>query len=251
MPKDSRTSQPTISAFFQATPHHPYEESVKRRHIASSPIDLTISDDEQGPSKKLKGSGGARFSAPNIIPSSSAHGGVAPAFLPGERWRFLPGPPDTSGSTSKDNRSAAEKEAARRVHEAFKERLLPKNSLFRQDTPTEDDTVSVSEDAGESSVEDSDDAFTKLTEMFSNKFKKAKGKAKATTTKRQKSDVKMGPSGEAYTPLELQVTYFLDSFLNCLISLPPRFYSSRPITKGHCLWSKWGTSTSFLGMTRR
>jgi DNA mismatch repair protein MSH3 len=54
------------------------------------------------------------------------------------------------------------------------------------------------------SEEDScDGAFQKLTEIF---LHKSKGKSKATASpKRTRRHAEIGPSGQAYTPLELQV----------------------------------------------
>lgn len=57
----------------------------------------------------------------------------------------------------------------------------------------------------ENTGDESDAEFSQLLSHFSNSNAKGKGKASAQKRATKASKVEIGPSGEAYTPLELQV----------------------------------------------
>jgi DNA mismatch repair protein MSH3 len=100
-------------------------------------------------------------------------------------------------------RTTSEKER----HEAFKRKLLQDNNRFlKAESST---TVQMNQDAmevDESMASSEEESFNKLSEMFSHKDK-GKGKAGGKApVKSPKKHVELGPSGQSYTPLELQVS---------------------------------------------
>lgn len=185
----SMTSQSTLSNFFQ---RHTSEKTPKKR--PASPIDLTVSDDDGSVQRKK------------------------PRTNTGEGTSNLRTTEDWSFSPDKPRKMASPTPAQRQRREKFKMKLLQDNgsSLWRssQAPQTEPDPMDVQEENSLVSEEDScDGAFQKLTEIFSHK---SKGKSKATASpKRTKRHVEIGPSGQAYTPLELQVgaSQYFDWFL--------------------------------------
>ena len=176
-------TQPTISTFFQASP-----SATRKRTTSSFPIDLTAdSDDDKLPAVK-------RPRREHTTPSAPAHSAGST-----EDWRFSP---EKSMQTNvKKIRTTSEKER----HEAFKRKLLQDNNRFlKAESST---TVQVNQDAMEVDESSSEEeSFIKLSDMFSHKDKgkgKAGGKA---AVKSPKKHVELGPSGQSYTPLELQVS---------------------------------------------
>ena len=179
-------TQPTISAFFQASP-----SATRKRTTSSFPIDLTAdSDDDKLPAVK-------RPRREHTTPSAPAHS--AGSTNVAEDWRFSP---EKSMQTNvKKIRTTSEKER----HEAFKRKLLQDNNRFlKVESST---TVQVNQDAMEVDESSSEgESFIKLSDMFSHK---GKGKGKAggkAAVKSPKKHVELGPSGQSYTPLELQVS---------------------------------------------
>ena len=179
-------TQPTISAFFQASP-----SATRKRTTSSFPIDLTAdSDDDKLPAVKRPR---RELTTPSAPPHSAGSINVA------EDWRFSP---EKSMQTNvKKIRTTSEKER----HEAFKRKLLQDNNRFlKAESST---TVQVNQDAMEVDESSSEgEIFIKLSDMFSHKDKgkgKAGGKAAVKSPKKR---VELGPSGQSYTPLELQVS---------------------------------------------
>lgn len=167
-----------------------------------------------------------------------------------DKWAFTPHSSSAPEVSSLDRDNPTEEAEKAKRHEAFKKKLLADDSLFKPPRPSESDashtqlaeeeTESIRmriEDKGKSLDEDSrtdpDSAFEELMSAFSHsgsavgkRRAKQKGsagsKSKAegskrtiTATNRQSKKLppKIGPSGEAYTPLELQVRYNLVSFI--------------------------------------
>lgn len=161
-----------------------------------------------------------------------------------EQWAFVPQPSflqstpsvpeDGIGESTSRFDPQKEAEKAKR-HEAFKKKLLTNDNRFKlrpgvlgtADTINPEELaqssrtpVSEGEDAAEDSGDDSDPAFREVMNMFSSSVTtNRKGKKRATTESSQtnqrastsggrrsnKPPPKIGPSGQAYTPLELQV----------------------------------------------
>lgn len=177
--QSSTDKQPRISSFF----HQPSSVQEKRSH--SSTIDLT-SDDEQPPIKKLKVGKGK-----SLV----------------DQWRF-----GGSQTNSVESPIIGEEDVKRKRHEEFKRVLLAENSSFarresQQDMgshPSDDESSRDQEDVYES--EASDEAFKDLRQKFSNKSTKATGKARFRSSAKGKgTSEELGPSGQSYTPSELQV----------------------------------------------
>ncbi|KAF8652763.1 hypothetical protein AX16_004259 [Volvariella volvacea WC 439] len=188
-------NQPRISSFFASTP----SATAKRR--ASSPIDLTNDSDlEEPPAKKSRSELHSTTAAtsPQRDQSSSQKKGASAI----EQWRFAPHSPE---KRSPKTQKQLDVEKSRR--EEFRKRLLMDSEKFARKPPDET-APDTEEEKSESSGDDSDQAWKELSALFSNK-----GKGKATKGRTQppakrgsakKAEV-IGPSGQPYTPLELQV----------------------------------------------
>lgn len=178
--------QPQISSFF--VQHPPAQE--KHPHSKNTTIDLTLEDsevDEQPPIKKLKVEKGN--------------------FLV-DQWRF-----DSTRKPSIDRPIARDEVDKKIRHDEFKRILLAGNSSFARQNHPEDKRVQSSEeeplqgqdDAHESDV--SDEAFKNLREIFSHKSNKAGRKTRLTSSvKGKETSEELGPSGQPYTPAELQAS---------------------------------------------
>jgi DNA mismatch repair protein MSH3 len=183
----TRGTQPTISAFFQTSP------SVTRKRTTSSfPVDLTAdSDDDKLPAIKRPRLAGHEHTTPSAPAHSAGSTNVA------DDWRFSP--EKSMQANVRKIRTTSEKER----HEAFKRKLLQENNRFLK---TESSTVQDAMEVDESVASSEEESFNKLSDMFSHKDK-GKGKAGGkTAVKSPKKHVELGPSGQSYTPLELQVS---------------------------------------------
>ena len=176
--------QPRISSFFA---QHPPVHSLSQ----NTTIDLTLEDpevDQQPAIKKLKVEKGNSLA---------------------DQWRF-----DGTQKPSNETPGAGHSDRDRQTrHEAFKRVLLTGNSSFappkdHQDKGTqssEDESLQDQDDAHESDV--SDEAFKNLRELFSHKSNKVKGKTRLTSSAQGKATTEgLGPSGQPYTPAELQAS---------------------------------------------
>ncbi|GLB35404.1 putative DNA-binding domain of DNA mismatch repair MUTS family protein [Lyophyllum shimeji] len=188
--KPSEQPQPTISSFFL-----PSQKTAASKRAASPPyLDLTgeLSDGEP-PTKKAK------------WPSTS-YGTPEPPVGGMAEWRFTPVSPDKpETSAAPKQRTEAEIAAAKQRREAFKKKLLLENNPFLRNRPVpEPEPMPIEVVDVDSAGEESDQAFKELSEMFSNKAK-GKGKAVSAPPRKAKKPPELGPSGEAYTPLENQI----------------------------------------------
>lgn len=130
------------------------------------------------------------------------------------RWNFTPLSPEKP-LTAKPSAPLSEEQGRqlKSRREQFKKRLLINASppLTGRDpsvelTGIDDQELGLESDSGG----DSDTVFKELTDMFSHNGKgkgKGKGKAAAVPVKRIKKPEIIGPSGQSYTPLELQVSH--------------------------------------------
>ena len=187
----TRGTQPTISAYFQPSP-----SATRKRTASSFPIDLTAdSDDDELPAMKRPRLPGHEHTTPSE-PAQYSAGSTSVA----DDWRFSP--EKLKQANVEKIRTTSEKER----HEAFKRKLLQDNNRLLK---KESSTVQSNQDAmevDESVVSSEEESFNKLSDMFSHKDKgrgKAGGKA---AVKSPKKHVELGPGGQSYTPLELQVS---------------------------------------------
>ena len=139
----------------------------------------------------------------------------------------------------------------RDAHERAKRILLGDENVFSRRTHSTDmtpssdidETVANPDAAPEEDEDEAEKKFSELMEMFSSS--KGKGKGKAVTRKAvppvagpsrsrtQKKVEELGPSGQPYTPFELQVSYIL--VRNSLIPHTVfRFANSKPSTLALC-----------------
>ncbi|KAH9890684.1 muts domain V-domain-containing protein [Cubamyces lactineus] len=203
-------TQPTISSFFS-------QGSQSRR--GHTPIDLTLDSDDDGgppPPKRQRTTTSSFFSPrkPSASPSKAATpkngGGHA------EQWRFDPESPSRAAHLQETSKQ-------REAHEKAKRILLGDENVFSRRTHSTDMTPSsdieeavANPDAAlEEDEDEAEKKFSELMEMFSST--KGKGKGKAVTRKAvppvagpsrsrtQKKVEELGPSGQPYTPFELQV----------------------------------------------
>lgn len=228
-------SQTRISSFFSqpSSSSSPLRKSHSKRAASPIEIDLTVDsgDDDVGTSHILKPAVKKRkLTALPHRPTSSPSHASSSTINTAEQWRFDPSLASPTKQefieTSSFSANSPVKEHApetlalkKQRREAFQKKLLLDNNPFlkRKDVSMSSlgDTLEVDSDAGPgdgetsgNSGDDSDEAFKKLTEMFSNKTQgKAKGKAKAKAPPKAKVVEPLGPSGKSYTPLEKQVIY--------------------------------------------
>ncbi|KAI0373318.1 hypothetical protein BV20DRAFT_1104314 [Pilatotrama ljubarskyi] len=234
----SKGTQPTISSFFSqgstAGPSTPKGKAGSKHKRGSSPIDLTLDSGDEGhtpPPKRQRTTTSTFFSSRR--PATSTSQPASPAVKNGghaEQWRFDPSSPSKP-------RTAHEDDAQKRAHERAKQILLGSGNVFnRRNHSTEADPSSDIEE-GEGGVanppedeeDESEKKFGELMEMFSSSKAKKKGKTTAKRTagppvggssrsKSQKIE-EIGPSGQTYTPFELQAgstSFQLNHLTHCL-----------------------------------
>ncbi|KAF8557342.1 hypothetical protein OG21DRAFT_1505567 [Imleria badia] len=178
--------QPRISSFFaQQPPVHSLSQNTT--------IDLTLEDseaDEQPPIKKLR---------------------VEKGISLAEQWRF-----DSTRKSSNKRPTARDEDNNKKRHEEFKRVLLvgdsslarPKDQQDKGAQSSEDESLQDQDDDHESDV--SDEAFKNLKAIFSHKSNKVKGKTRLKSTAQGKATSEgLGPSGQPYTPAELQSLKFI------------------------------------------
>ncbi len=186
--------QPMISSFFPQ-PSKGTGANSEPLSSSSSPIDLTISDDDEPRAKKQKTT---HKPTPDSSPQRQPQSSHAPAF----RWRYVP--------SQSPEKPPVNPEAKKR-RELFAKHLLADNSSFVDTTEALDGHRLSSDHAdGEtnSSRAESDGEFKQLQELFALKTEQKK-KRKVIQERTSKKQTEVGPSGEPYTALELQVWSFL------------------------------------------
>ncbi|KAH9180266.1 DNA mismatch repair protein MSH3 [Lactarius sanguifluus] len=191
--RESRMRQPVISSFFSqnarnsgsANPSAPLSR-------ATSPIDLTISDGEEPPTKRLKTVHEPALRSPQLQPQSG------PPRSPASQWCYEP-------SQSPEKRHMAPEAKKRR--EQFARRLLVANNPSAESDGQLDVCTTHTQHAqggSDSSEAESEGKFKQLQELFARKTEQ-RTKGKATQDKLSKKQAELGPSDEPYTALELQV----------------------------------------------
>lgn len=189
--------QPVISSFFSQNPKNAGSANPSEPLSRDmSPIDLTISDGEEPPPKKLKTAHEPALRSPQLQPQS-AH-----SRSPASQWRYEP-------SQSPEKRHIGTEAKKRR--EQFARILVANDPSMGADvhldlcsTPAEH-----SQGVSDSSEAESEGKFKQLQELFARKTEQRK-KGKATQDKPSKKQAELGPSGEPYTALELQVNQVLN-----------------------------------------
>ena len=168
----SRSGQPPISSFFSQ------RSATKRRasSTSNSPIDLTLDDsdvEQQPPIKKLK----------------SKH-----PQAPASQWYF-------EGSSREDHAGTSHVRQDKTCPRAELERIL-----LRSDGQQRQGENSSVDESNSQDGNDSDPVFSELRAMFSLKTIKGNRTSRAKLTARKtKAVTEVGPSGETYTPYEVQV----------------------------------------------
>jgi hypothetical protein len=188
--------QPIISSFFSQTVKGAGASS-EPLSSSSLPIDLTISDDEGPPTKKKKMAHGP-------TPNRSSQPQLQSPHTSASRWRYDPSP--------SPEKPPIDPEAKKR-RELFAKQLLVENSTS-VDTAEASDGYGLPGDHADAEQDfsgaESDSKFKQLQELFARKTEQKK-KVKATQERSSKKQTEVGPSGEPYTALELQVWRFSQS----------------------------------------
>lgn len=181
-----------ISSFF-SQPSNGAGAGSEPLSSSSSPIDLTISDDDEHPAKKRKTTHGP--TADSNTQRQRQHQSPHP---PASRWRYVP-------SQSPEKKPVVPEVKKRR--ELFAKQLLADNSAFVDAPgPSDGHGLPSTQADGEptSSGVGSDSEFKQLQELFARKTEQKK-KRNVTQERTSKKQSELGPSGEPYTALELQV----------------------------------------------
>jgi len=186
--------QPMISTFFSQTAKGPQAgASSEPLPSSSSPIDLTVSDDEEPPTKKKK-----MAHKPTLACTTPERQPQNP-HTPASRWRYDP--------TPSPEKRPVDPEAKKR-RELFAKQLLAEDSPLVDLTGASSDGHGLPSDHADgepdSSEAESDSKFKHLQELFARKAEQKK-KGKAVQERPSKKRAELGPSGEPYTALELQV----------------------------------------------
>jgi len=208
--------QPIISSFFSQAVKGPGASSEVLAR-SSSPIDLTISDDEGPPAKKKKLTHGP-------MPDPISHTQLQSPRPSASRWRYDPSP--------SPEKRPLDPEAKKR-RELFAKRLLVENSTSVDTTGVLEGNRPPSDHADaepDSSGPESDSKFKQLQEMFARKTEQKK-KRKATQERSSKKQTEVGPSGEPYTALELQVWGL--SLTDSQAFIVNRWFGSKPSMKAY------------------
>lgn len=196
MKTSSGRCQPTISAFFQSVSPQKSPPTTQKRTTSDFPIDLTVDSDNDN---VLPATKRPRLSVrEDTVPSARPESSVGPTNV-ADDWWFSP--EKSKQGNVQEMRTASERER----HETFKRKLLQDNSRFLRKEPS---TIQMNQDSMEvdkSVASSEEESFNKLSDMFSHKDK---GKVKVggkPAVKSPKEHVELGPSGQSYTPFELQV----------------------------------------------
>ncbi|KAI0781314.1 muts domain V-domain-containing protein [Trametes elegans] len=220
----SAGTQATISSFFSqgsagpSTPGKAKAGSKTKR--GNSPIDLTLDSDEEErepPNKRQRTTTSSFFSPRRPVPISPQLS--SPATKSGghaEQWRFDPSSPQKSPRVRLDLEQ-------RKAHDRAKSILLGGSEVFTSrrcstDVDPSSDVEEIREEwvapPEEEEADDSEKKFEELMELFSNFKGKQKGRGNSkkaglpqagpSRSRSQKSE-EIGPSGQPYTPFELQV----------------------------------------------
>lgn len=200
-------SQANISSYFTPSPKR---KAKVARPRPDSPIDLT--QDDEAPQTKKRKTTSTFFSSPGA--SSSRVVDSSPSVRAStvlQQYRR------DSSSVADSPRNAAKDAIRHKRREKLKRLLLTDNNVFTQgsegDEPEDDDAEALdgSQEVPEEDVPDGSDdkRFEDLMKAFGNPQTKSKGsqskKTSATGKKAGRKAKEIGPSGEAYTPMELQV----------------------------------------------
>ena len=183
--------QPVISSFF-SQPSKGAGTGSEPLSSFGSLIDLTISDDEeQPPAKKQKKEHGPTSESSTQRQPQSLHAPVS-------RWSYVP---------SQSPEKPPVDPEAKKLRELFAKQLLAEKSSLVDTTGAAGGHGLPSDHADgepDSSGAESDGEFKHLQEMFARKTEQKK-KRKSTQERSSKKQTELGPSGEPYTALELQV----------------------------------------------
>ena len=217
------STQATLSSYFsQSTgsgPSTPSRKTSGKGKTGSTPIDLTLdSDDESSspPRKRQRTTSSFFGSKPSTAHSPKAAKQAATSAGHAEQWRFDPASPAKSSRVTDDEKHRSSYERAKKI-------LLGGDNIFNRRNHSDDAPPSfegddlVGDDNGQSEEEGENNAekkFGELMEMFSSAGAKKKGKSSAKKAKppaagssrsRSQKTEEIGPSGQTYTPFELQV----------------------------------------------
>lgn len=217
---NATAGQTVISSYFSQVPSA--QSSPARRHArqrSDSPIDLTQDDGDVPPAKKRKTVGDVVASQTpsrlNAAQTSQRSRGAAVV----EQYRL--------GSQVSSQPRSPDKESERRErHEKAKRILLSGSNILDRSTQQDDDDAQADTDdehvdsadkvtaSAEDVEEDPDAKFENMMALFANSGSRSKSKrgkkqnsVAAGPSRPSKKVQEIGPSGEPYTPLELQVNY--------------------------------------------
>ncbi|KAI0806964.1 muts domain V-domain-containing protein [Fomes fomentarius] len=206
----SSGTQATISSFFSqttsSTPSTPTARG-KTTKRGSTPIDLTIDSDDgeiHPPHKRQKMSSSffeVNKASPKPATQATKHGGHA------EQWRFDPSSPSKAMEVGDSEEQCRAREKAKRILLGGDDVLKRRNRSYEPPA-----AVMQQDDRLPSDEEHTEKKFGELLEMFSSKPSKGKSTAKRTklpvagpSRSRSQKAEEIGPSGQPYTPFELQV----------------------------------------------
>ncbi|KAI8998992.1 muts domain V-domain-containing protein [Trametes punicea] len=215
-------TQATISSFFSqrsaAGTNTPKTKAASKHGRGNSPIDLTLDsdgDEVEPPHKRLRTTTSGFFSPRKPSTSSLLSTPLKISGGHAERWRFHPSSPAQQYDSLRDTKQHEAHERAKRI-------LLGNSNVFSSNAHSADATPNPDIDEDDEDVdaapedeEDADNKFNELMETFASSKIKTKGKsagrkigphvASGSSRSRSQKTEEIGPSGQSYTPFELQV----------------------------------------------
>jgi DNA mismatch repair protein MSH3 len=234
-----RGAQHTISHFFSSG-SAAGGTSGKR---ARSPVDLTLDSDEelQPPAKRVKSkettatqTSATQTSNRELYMSQYIYGSIN----------------DSAGKTSTpDNAAASSQQQARRklIRETLKQTMQPNS----RDVQARSSSVADDAETTQSDGEEQSDRNSPTTSLFK-KFESNLSVNKQVPTKEKKGKT-IGPSGDPYTPLELQVLQFKEQNPGTLLMFEVgyKYWCVEQIHCFHCLMAFSVSTEKMLGLHPR
>jgi DNA mismatch repair protein MSH3 len=191
--KQSGTQQ-SISRFFSS--EKPSASASGKR--ARSPVDLTFDSDDEPAAKRVK-------TLTQATPSAhSEHDGSKPESPLKKKYKFVT--TDDSSPPAPDAETRQKQAERRRI---WKETLKQTNKDSSPPIESQDEVPDLT--GGNTDEEEPEEPVSKLQERFALKMSVAKSNG---ASKSKKKNEEIGPSGQPYTPLELQASHSLHRYLS-------------------------------------
>lgn len=196
----------TISHYFSASPAKVVEpptttETLGKRKRESQVVDLTLeSDDDEGQPATKRQNASNQFTRPAGAIPSRPKDSESPLK---KRFRYIaPDEEDSSPPPVQDLQTRARNEARRKQLKETLKQIQRSSSAGAEDEFDEDQQTQTT---GSEQDEENGGLTSQLRKKFSSNLALSRQESKKSTGKGKRKGEEIGPSGQPYTPLELQV----------------------------------------------